>query len=283
MAFKERAHNRKKDFSLTNLDFLAVGFTVVKICFVVGILAPLPFLIEVLEWERMKRDLHETQIRNEHAYFCTISQLLNQYIIKTWPTQPLEVENNHIYLVGESHSMSSAYQVISWHGKPTVLLPKLVTGCKCFHLRKDTRFYPKKNFHSVVDTIPPKSTVIFMFGEIDCREGLLVSVERLKYSSVDEGMRTTIGYYMKELVKANEKFDLYVHPAPPVIDITRDTVKMFNVFLQMECNKNGLRYLNFMEDYFTNNGKDLKKELHLDNIHSSPAITKYVEQALNKY
>ena len=40
-------------------------------------------------------------------------------------------------------------------------------------------------------TIPPNATVLFLLGEIDCREGILVAVEKLRYESVDEGIRHT--------------------------------------------------------------------------------------------
>ena len=69
--------------------------------------------------------------------------------------------------------------------KPHLLVPKLVTGLKCWHLRDECDFYPKKHFENVMRTIPAKATVIFVFGEIDCREGLLEAVERCKYDSIE--------------------------------------------------------------------------------------------------
>lgn len=278
---KHRLHD---NITQADLDFLAVGFTVVKICYICGFLSCLPNLIQALERERMKRELHNTQIRNEHAYFCTITQLLSQYLYKTLPVKRVDnVEENHIYLVGESHSLSSAFQVINFKGTRQLLLTKLVTGCKCFHLRENTKFYPKRNYFSCLASIPEGSRVIFMFGEIDCREGLWVSVDRFKYKNIQEGIAVIISYYIKQLLKAKEKYDLYVHPAPPVLDMTRETVKMFNAHLKSECAKHGLRYLDFLDDLLTNNGKDLKKELFLDGIHCSPNITKYLEKALNKF
>lgn len=35
----------------------------------------------------------------------------------------------------------------------------------------ETEFYPKKNFYHVISSIPHGADVIFLFGEIDCREG----------------------------------------------------------------------------------------------------------------
>ena len=49
-----------------------------------------------------------------------------------------------------------------------------------------------------------------MIGEIDCREGLLVAVERDRYASLVEGMERTIDIFLAALVKiiAVKKFNV---------------------------------------------------------------------------
>ena len=39
-------------------------------------------------------------------------------------------------------------------------------------------------------TIPDGSRVVFAFGEIDCREGLLIALERARYDSLEQARRT---------------------------------------------------------------------------------------------
>lgn len=63
----------------------------------------------------------------------------------------------------------------------TCLHPALVTGLKHWHLRKESNFYPKANFWNVLQRIPAGSRVVFVLGEIDCREGILRAVEKCKY------------------------------------------------------------------------------------------------------
>lgn len=43
---------------------------------------------------------------------------------------------NPIYVVGDSHVMSPAWGIISINGKYRLLVPRLVTGVKHWHLRK---------------------------------------------------------------------------------------------------------------------------------------------------
>ena len=41
---------------------------------------------------------------------------------------------------------------------------------------------PQVNFVRAVADIPSGADVVFIFGEIDCREGILVAVEKDRYS-----------------------------------------------------------------------------------------------------
>jgi hypothetical protein len=65
---------------------------------------------------------------------------------------------------------------------------------KLWHIREESQFYPKINFYKGIEksknnlaylilnqTVPPKSKVVFLFGEIDCREGLLIAIEKCFY------------------------------------------------------------------------------------------------------
>ena len=76
--------------------------------------------------------------------------------------------------------------------------------------------------------------LIFMFGEIDCREGLLLAVEKLKYDSLDEAMEILIGIYAEALLDLirTRHFRIFVHPVPSVLNETRHVVRPFNKALQ---------------------------------------------------
>lgn len=69
-------------------------------------------------------------------------------------------------------------------------------------------------------------------GEIDCREGILLSVERDYYSGFDEAVKYTLGVFLpvlRDLVSKN-RLKVYVHPIPPVLDVTRAMVIRYNAF-----------------------------------------------------
>lgn len=76
--------------------------------------------------------------------------------------------------------------------------------------------------------------VIFMFGEIDCREGLLLAVDKLKYGDIQEAMGVLADIYMEVLIRTVRERDLhvFVHPVPPVLNETRHIVTPFNDLLR---------------------------------------------------
>jgi hypothetical protein len=52
-------------------------------------------------------------------------------------------------------------------------------------------------FDHVAASIPDNAQVIMMFGEIDCREGIVVSVDKGRYKDLEEGVNATVNIYMK--------------------------------------------------------------------------------------
>ena len=267
------------DFTSTELQLMASFFTVVKILYVYGFLNTIPDLVTLLRPLHERQDLHETIIRNEQAYFSCIEEVLKV-------RAPLgELARNNIYFCGESHTIPVAWQQICVKDKMYTLKPVLVTGLKIWYLRKESTFYPKINFDNAVKAIPRGSTVIFCFGEIDCREGLLKAVARCKYDSLQEAISASINIYIETLSELawTYWFKILVHPVPPVINETRFIVKKFNKALKTSVKKAArLNFLEFTEDLVDENG-DLKEEYKLDGVHLNPEYLTLVEKSLNAY
>jgi tetratricopeptide (TPR) repeat protein len=230
------------------LDLLAILFTAMKILFVQGNLAAVTRLIEGVELLRQSfleihhTPLHSTSIRNEHAYYLCLCQVLStiQQRPSSLPTFPYYESSyfNHnrpIFLCGDSHCLSAAWSLISVPcdlsdsqspRQSRLLIPKLVTGLKQWHLRPNSDFYPKEGFQRMVAGLPegadvsdcPSSSsplllqVILMVGEIDCREGLLVALERGLYSSLEEGIRETLKVFKATITHLVQKKRLRVRP-----------------------------------------------------------------------
>eukprot|EP01114_Cavostelium_apophysatum_P020245 TRINITY_DN673_c0_g1_i1.p1 TRINITY_DN673_c0_g1~~TRINITY_DN673_c0_g1_i1.p1 ORF type:complete len:210 (+),score=50.56 TRINITY_DN673_c0_g1_i1:48-677(+) len=199
---------------------------------------------------------------------------------------PVDMKLKPIYMAGDSHSLSPAWKVIRFRGEPRLLRPALVTGLKAWHLRSESKFFPKNNFWNVIKTIPDGSDVIFMFGEIDCREGLLISVEKCRYKDLDEGAEFSVKIYVDIMLKLAEKrgFTIFVHPIIPVLNETRRVVKIFNAILMQHVIKTGgkLRWLDFFDQLLDANGS-FNLEYELDGTHLHPKYVPLIEEALKKY
>ena len=179
-------------YSAEDLDLLALYFTAVKLLFGLGALQALPPLLRLLEPARNVQDLHLTLVRNENAYYCCIAQLCTSLPLPL-PALPA------LYLAGDSHSLSPSWREVSWRGATHLIHPVLVTGLKAWHLRPEADFFPKANFDAAMRAIPDGAPVVFAFGEIDCREGLLIAVERARYKDLEEAIATVVAIYVSRL------------------------------------------------------------------------------------
>lgn len=132
--------------------------------------------------------------------------------------------------------------------------------------------------------------MVFLFGEIDCREGLLKATMKGIYSSIEEASNHIINLYIKVLqkYKKEKQLEIFVHPIPPVLDPTRSTVIIFNDLLKNAIQKTDLHYLDFFDDLLEDSAKEeAAKKLNpiygLDGTHLSPVYLPLLERALNKY
>jgi len=260
------------------LDLLALYFTAVKILFVQGLLSAAGRLVALLEPGcRTLADLHLTLVRNENAYYCCTAMLM-----ATLPEQLPALAP--LFVLGDSHSLSPAWRTVHWGDAPRLLVPALVTGLKAWHLRDGSDFFPKANFESVVKALPDGADVIVAFGEIDCREGLLVAVERAKYADLPEAISTVVGIYVNVLRKlaARRRFRLMIHPVPPVLNETRAVVVQFNAALRraVEAAAPTLTWLDFFGALLAPSGDALAEGMALDGTHMNPVYLRHLETAL---
>jgi tetratricopeptide (TPR) repeat protein len=270
------------------LDVLALWFAGVKIRYLMG--ASVVSLIACIEAARLtsSKPLHNTTIRNEHAYYCCVAQLKAAHCLTQSSIVVPSSGDDVVYVCGDSHSLSPAWQKFtSSEEKEVTLSPKLVTGLKHWHLRPEGDFYPKIHFERVVKSIPDGAKVVFIFGEIDCREGILFAVQKDRYETVEEGMRCTLAFYLTvlERLAATRRFTVLVHPIVPVLDETRSLVVTYNSLLRSAVLKSkSLRWLGGDEDtlfngLLTEDGK-LATSFVLDGTHLHPSYISLLAPAI---
>lgn len=265
------------DYTEEQRYLLALMFTLVKVLFIKGALSYIPALTKLLDPCCEGHSLHETNIRNEYAYYTCIAKVLRDGVALPQPTP----DTPYVYFVGDSHCVTPAWQKIIYQEKPVTVHPILSTGTKIWHLREDSVFYPKTNFESAVDTVPNNATVMFCFGEIDCREALLYCVEQARYDTLEEAIESVIDIYLEKLssLRKEKSFDVHVHPVMPILEPTRPVVMQFNKQLATRVNKTKrLHWLGFVEELLVDG--DLKAEFEFDGTHCHPSYVSLLEKAL---
>jgi len=260
-------------------------------------------LATVLDRARTGRDLHLTSVRNENAYFSCIFDILrlsDQGALKASAT--LATSDKPVFVVGDSHVLSSAWRSAKLDvgqedgGKVVQFVPCLITGAKIWHLRDDSNFYTKYAFWERIGKLPAGAPVIFILGEIDCREGILRAVRRAHHANVRLALGAVVDLYVQVLVKIRKRLrssSLFVHPVPTVLPETRTLTMGFNALLAEADVKAKLRKANISLLEFPSLLKDggddlglgaeglskleLLDEIKLDGTHLSPV---YVDTIL---
>ncbi len=212
-----------------------------------------------------------------------------------------------IYVVGDSHTVPLAWNVIrvasaiNGRTEHRLLVPKLVTGIKQYHLRKESDFYPKLQFANLINKLPDNSDILFVLGEIDCREGILVGVQKDAYENIRQGMEQTINHFgliLPNLLK-KRKMNIFIHPVLPMLQETRGMVIEFNNYYKKHINAMNtkldddyqIKWLDFFDQLIENSDgadkgqgqgeKQLRKGLRMDGTHITPGYVALIEAAMH--
>ncbi|CAI7870628.1 unnamed protein product [Closterium sp. NIES-53] len=193
---------------------------------------------------------------------------------------------------GDSHCMAAAWRVVQLRGRPRLLCPLLITGLKAWHLRPQSTFFPKASFHRAMQRVPQGSEVVVLFGEIDCREGILISVDRTKYKDVEEGVEVTVNIYISVLLSliTARGFEIFVHPVPSVIPETRPLAHIYNATLRRRCLAAAatpaaggrLHMLDFFNALLTDDQESLRREFEFDGTHMSPLYVPLLDKEFSR-
>lgn len=163
-----------------------------------------------------------------------------------------------------------------------------------WHLRPEGQFFPKHNFDRAMESVPVGSDVLVVLGEIDCREGLLICVEKGRYETLGQGIAVVVDIFVAALsdwVARKKLRRVLIHPVLPVLDPTRHIVETFNaVYRERVLRQSGVawRWLSFYDALVeprTSADADcasvwqLKSTYQLDGTHMHP---RYVSEQLQR-
>lgn len=222
-------------------------------------------------------------LKNEKIYWEYLSTILkwhenNDLVYKK------EKKYRNLYVIGESHSLSSHLLRIQGSEIDFFCKAKLIKGCKQWHLGNAFRNKYKYQLESIFHDIPRSSNVLLAIGEIDCRldTGIIVYKNKYHEKNIRDIIFNTIKNYISYIVNSNHDYQhkIIIQGVPcPNINVKNysqkdvkqlvEVIKIFNNELKMQSKEIGFGFLDTHK--LTDRGNGLSNNLwHIDYYHLSP-------------
>ena len=221
--------------------------------------------------------------KNERVYWRYLSNILKWHENKYLGVKKGKNDKN-LYVIGESHSLTSHHLCIQNLGINFFCSAKLIKGCKQWHLGNAFRNKYKYQFESIFFALPKHSYVLMAIGEIDCRLDTGIIAHKMKFpeKQIKEIISNTIENYLNYIVNNNSEYQHNITiqgvPCPNLnfvnyseSDINQlvEVIKTFNYELKIQSKEKGFGFLDIHQ--LTNNGNGMSNgSWHIDENHLSP-------------
>jgi hypothetical protein len=231
------------------------------------------------------------------------------------PVKTFDLPHRQIYVLGDSHVLSVAWQSINLSTtgckEYRTLVPFPATGIKAWHFRKSTKFFTRYNLQAILERLRNNSThcgvhtIVISAGEIDCREGIGGSLLHGYYRDCNHAIENTALKFLESLMTIANcyKLQILLMPVAPHAYRSekngkalgrakrRETMHLWNETLRRElCTKNKSYDHVFLLDYEKNLRVDdqqspvgyvLKPSFNADYTHVNGAVVHLLKKSLD--
>lgn len=228
-------------------------------------------------------------VKNSRAYEGFL-RALSSYVKEKPEVRSIPTPSPMIPIIGDSHCLAYdgtriPIDAVAYGGQA-----RLILGCKAWHLANEKQNRFKGLFNAIMDDLPPNSTAICTFGEIDCRvdEGILPYHRKVGgdlAQLVADQVERFVGYVANAAAPRSIRLMLLGVPAPnfaamaprnPALSnddkaLLIEIIRLFNASLQRAAAVRGLRAIDV---YGLTAGADGAANglHHLDDIHLKPEV-----------
>ena len=226
-----------------------------------------------------------SESKPERVYWRYLSNILKWHENK-YLANKKEKNDKNLYVLGESHSLTSHHIRIQRSGFDFFCKAKLIKGCKQWHLGNPFRNEFKNQFEKVFFSLPKYSDVLLAVGEIDCRidSGIIPHKNKFPEKEIKEIILTTVGNYLTYIVNNNSdcQHNIVIQGVPcPNIGIEchaqkevtqlMEVIKIFNFELKIKSEEKGLGFLDIHN--LTDRGDGFSNNVwQIDGNHISPEV-----------
>jgi len=189
-----------------------------------------------------------------------------------------------VHVLGDSHTLTAANLTIPIDGLMTRLQTHLVFGCKVWHLVRDEPSPYRGIFDLAIKQIPSGSTVLAVFGELDCRlkEGVVRVVRRDPDLDADTLVDDLVARYvpfMLDIAKSRDWTVWFQSPAmsninmslveDDVRDVFLGVIRRFNERLRAVTAEHGTRLIDVNKVTTSDDGQ-ARRGHYIDTNHVRP-------------
>lgn len=231
---------------------------------------------------------------NEEAYASVIERIypsLSEDFLQSINLKTISKEKI-IFLVGESHILPLSWRNIQKNGEEYLLVPKLVMGLKAWYFSPNFKSRESAILKKHLENLPVSSYSLIVAGEIDCRPftGLLMAIEKGKYSTLDEAILETAKNFVHglEIWTQNYKNTFFIHPIrPPSFrssEEERDRILKLNQAIKAQTQKSkassSIIYLDILAELSDPNNFLLEKYNSGDEVHLNSSYLPILQVSL---
>lgn len=193
-------------------------------------------------------------------------------------------ELSQLFVIGESHSLATHGMRVPYCGQALRCCAQWIEGCKQWHLGNQQANLYKSKFQWVLASLPKRSTILLIFGEIDCRpnEGMIKASTKSGAKSLQDIAQATAKAYVAYLTQSNRPFEhRMIVCGVPASNLPADTLpttaaqqhvellRMFNGILKQETLVAGLDFVDVHT--LTDRGDGMASgDWHIDAYHLQP-------------
>ena len=220
---------------------------------------------------------------NQKVYHEFLLSILSWHENKS-STYIEHMPNKKLYVIGESHSLTSHGLRVQSAGIDVFCQSFLIQGCKQSDLGNNIKNQYKNKFEGIFSSLPESSEILLAIGEIDCRLNSGIIKHRKKYpeKNMPELIKTTVENYINYIFKLNSEtghniiiqgipcpnIDIKDIPTEEVLELI-DVIREFNMVLKNKSNRVGFEFFDVHK--LTDNGDGFSNSIwHLDYFHLSP-------------
>ncbi|ABD81461.1 tetratricopeptide repeat protein [Saccharophagus degradans] len=233
------------------------------------------------------------------GYSQFLLALIENYKLAPIPYLETDAALAPISIAGDSHSLTYANLTIQIENELYRGAPKLMTGCKAWHLANEAENEYKFQFKKLITKQAENSTLLVSLGEIDCRsdEGILVAFKKSaknKNLSINFKDSKTLAALTNQIRDLTEQYCKYVSeacatkniqaylfnvPAPLKANLDEQALYELQVLIasynqSLSESATGFKNISIIDLYSVTNDLNgfSSGKYHIDQVHLSPAI-----------